>query len=110
MTFYTDMQNIAADLVQRYGATGNIVQFDPVTDAESVLNSFIYVQTVLGVNNIPDTIVSESDVKIFVPDTSNVPQKNQFVRLFNNILYKVLETEEYRPADKSIIHAVYLKK
>lgn len=107
--FYTRMQDLAKNLISEYGTSGTIRAFDS-NNIESVAGTFTYVQTALTIENLPDTLVGTFDTKIYVSSLNSVPMKNDYVRLHDNTLYKVVETEEYKPADKSLLFAVYLKK
>lgn len=105
---YQEFQNTSKRLIDQYGHSATIVTYDE-SNNESTVALFSYVAAPIEIDELTDTRIQSSDMKIYVSSAYRTPKVQEYVKI-DSTLYKVLMVEDVKPANLSIMVGVYLKK
>lgn len=102
--FYERLKTKATSLLTKYGKQGTIQDVNGLT-----LGNVNIVEGDAKVENIPQTVVEQTDKIVYVDAESIVPTDDHYLSM-DGQAYKVVFVKPYSPASLTLLYQLFLKK
>lgn len=106
--FYERMQTISTNLINKFGASCQLVSYDS-DGAQVVLSTQNGVAGTIKQDDYVNSLDEKAEGVVYIAPITVVPDTTHYL-VWNGVVHKIIYVDIYKPANKEVLYGLYIRK